>query len=77
MCRLCDLAYSLFYGFTGFISPASCVLILNQYKSPLSTCTILFIRSVTLFTSKLLLKIGLIYEIYSLICYLQEVYSYS
>ena len=44
---LYDSAYPLSYGFTGFISPASCVLILNQYKSPLSTCTILFIRSVT------------------------------
>ena len=36
------------YSFTGFISPAFCVLILTQYKSPFSTCTILLIRSVTL-----------------------------
>ena len=45
---LCDLAYPLSYGFTSSISPASRVLILNQYKSLFSTCTILFIRSVTL-----------------------------
>ena len=46
-CCLYNLAYPSFYGFTGSISPASRVLILNQYKSPLNTCTILFIRSVT------------------------------
>ena len=44
---LYNSAYPLFYSFTSSISPASCTLILNQYKSPLSTCTILFIRSVT------------------------------
>ena len=43
---LYDLAYPLSYSFTSFISSASHVLILNQYKSPFSTCTILFIRSV-------------------------------
>ena len=47
MYHLYDSAYPLSYGFTGFISPASRVLILNQYESPFSTCTILFIRSVT------------------------------
>ena len=44
---LCDSAYPSSYGFTGFISSASCILILTQYKSSFSTCTILFIRSVT------------------------------
>ena len=44
---LCDSAYPSSYGFTGSISSASCVLILTQYKSSLSICTILFIRSVT------------------------------
>ena len=41
------LGYPLSYNFTGSISFISRVLILTQYKSPLSTCTILFIRSVT------------------------------
>ena len=41
------LGYPSSYGSTGFISSASRVLILTQYKSPLSTCTILFIRSIT------------------------------
>ena len=53
------LGYPLFYGFTGFISSASRALILTQYKSPLSTCTILFIRSVTIrFLSFSLLRIS-------------------
>ena len=43
------LGYPSSYGFTGSISPASCVLILTQYKSFFSTCTILLIRSVTLY----------------------------
>ena len=43
---LCDSAYFSSYSFTGFISPASYILILNQYKSPFSTYTILFIRSI-------------------------------
>ena len=47
MCRLCDSAYPSSYSFTGSISPASCALILTQYKSSFSTYTILFIRSVT------------------------------
>ena len=41
------LGYPSSHGFTGSISPASCALILIQYKSSLSTYTILFIRSVT------------------------------
>ena len=40
------LSYPLSYSSTNFISPTSCTLILTQYKSPFSTCTILFIRSV-------------------------------
>ena len=66
-CRLCDLAYPLFYGFTGSISPVSRALILTQYKSPFSTCTILLIRSVTLYAYKFKLltkiKIHLIFYI--------------
>ena len=46
-CMTMWLSYPLSYGSTGFISSASRALILTQYKSPLSTCTILFIRSVT------------------------------
>ena len=41
------LGYPSSYGSTGFISSVSRALILTQYKSLLSTCTILFIRSVT------------------------------
>ena len=41
------LGYPSFHSFTSFISPTFCALILTQYKSFLSTCTILFIRSVT------------------------------
>ena len=41
------LSYPSFYNFTGFISFVSRVLILTQYKSLFSTCTVLFIRSVT------------------------------
>ena len=48
-CMIMWLSYPLSHGFTGSISSVSCALILNQYKSPFSTCTILFIRSVTLF----------------------------
>ena len=40
------LSYPLFYSFTGSISPASCVLILTCFRSCLSICTILFIRSI-------------------------------
>ena len=40
------LSYPSSYSFTGFISSASYVLILTQYKSFFSTCIILFIRSV-------------------------------
>ena len=48
----------LFYSFTGFISPAFYILILTQYKSPFSTYTILFIRSIipTSFSPSLSLK---------------------
>ena len=54
VCSVCGswlvmwLGYPSSYGFTGSISPVSCALILIQYKSIFSTCTILFIRSVTL-----------------------------
>ena len=41
------LSYPLSYGFTSSISPTSYVLIFTQYKSLFSTCTILFIKSVT------------------------------
>ena len=41
------LGYPLSHNFTGFISSTPYILILTQYKSPFSTCTILFIRSVT------------------------------
>ena len=47
ICRLYDSVYPLFYSFTSFISPISYALILNQYKSLFSICTILFIKSVT------------------------------
>ena len=40
------LSYPSSYNFTSFISSASRILILTQYKSLFSTCTILFIRSV-------------------------------
>ena len=43
---LYNLAYSLSYSSTGFISPVSCILILNQYKSSFNTCIILFIKFV-------------------------------
>ena len=49
------LGYPLSYGSTGFISSASCTLILTWYKSLLSTYTILFIRSVTVLLLFLLL----------------------
>ena len=41
------LGYPSSHGSTGSISPAFGALILTQYKSSLSTCTILFIRSGT------------------------------
>ena len=41
-------SYPLSYSFTGFISPASYILILTYLKSRLSICTILFIKSITL-----------------------------
>ena len=53
MCYLCDLAYPSSYSFTGSISPASYTLILTQYKSLFSTCTILLIRSVTKMLNKI------------------------
>ena len=40
------LGYPLSYGSTGSISSVFYVLLLTQYKSFFSTCTILFIRSV-------------------------------
>ena len=55
-CIITWLSYPLSYGFTGFISFVSRVLILTQYKSPFSTCTILFIRSVTGCSWKVLIK---------------------
>ena len=51
------LSYPLSHSFTGFISPASCALILTQYKSPFSTCIILLIRSVTPTPSSLSLSL--------------------
>ena len=51
------LGYLLFYGFTNFINSASCVLILTQYKFPLSICTILFIRFITPTSSSLFLSL--------------------
>ena len=48
ICHLCDLAYPLFYSFTSFINPVFYILILNQYKSPFSIYTILFIRFIIL-----------------------------
>ena len=42
------LGYPSSHGSTGSISPASRALILIQYKFSLSTCTALYIRSVTL-----------------------------
>ena len=45
-CCLYDSAYPSSYSFTSSISPTSRVLILTQYKSSLSTYTILFIRSI-------------------------------
>ena len=68
------LSYPLSYGSTGFISPAFYILILTLYKSPLSTYTILLIRSVTpapfslslflksSFISKLLIR-GILYPV--------------
>ena len=45
------LNYPLSHSFTDSISPVSCILILTQYKSLFSTCTILFIKSITLTSS--------------------------
>ena len=52
------LSYPLSYSFTSSISLVFCVLILNQYKSPFNTYTILFIKFVilTLFSIFLFLK---------------------
>ena len=47
------LSYPLSYGSTGSISPASCILILTQYKSLFSTYMILLIRFITLIPSSL------------------------
>ena len=41
------LSYPLSYNFTSFISSVFCVLILSCFKSYLSICIILFIRSIT------------------------------
>ena len=62
------LSYPLSYGSTGFISFISCVLILTQYKSSLSICTILFIRSVT-FAFKILNLIAFIVTSFSILVY--------
>ena len=51
------LGYPSFYDFTSFISSASRVLILTQYKSFFSTYTILFIKSVILALSSLSLSL--------------------
>ena len=51
------LSYSLFYSFTGSISPVFCVLTANLSKSSLSTCTIWYIRSVTPTPSSLALSL--------------------
>ena len=51
------LGYPLFYGSTGSISSAFYILILTQYKSPFSTYTILFIRSVIPAPSSLFLSL--------------------
>ena len=68
------LGYPSFYSSTGSISPASRILILNQYKSSFSTYKILFIKSITptpfflflflkrLFISKSLTR-GILYSI--------------
>ena len=50
------LSYPLSYSSTGSISPASCTLILTQYKSLFSTYTILFIRFITPTPSSLFLS---------------------
>ena len=56
------LSYPSSYSFTGSINPAFRVLILIQYKFSLSTCTVLYIRSITptSFFLALFLKIILI-----------------
>ena len=51
------LSYPLSYSFTNSISSVSCVLILNQYKSLFSTCTILFIKSITPTPSSIFLSL--------------------
>ena len=50
-------SYPLSYSFTSFISSTFYILILTQYKSSFSTCTILFIRSVTPAPSSLSLSL--------------------
>ena len=55
------LSYPSSHGSTGSISPASCALILIQYKSFFSTCTILFIRSVTAYLSAYLSAYPFVY----------------
>ena len=59
------LSYPSSYGFTGSISPASCVLILICLKSRLSIYTILFIRSIipTPFFLSLSLKSSFIFKL--------------
>ena len=51
------LSYLLSYSFTSSISPAFYILILTYFKSCLSTCTILFIRFITLTLSSLFLSL--------------------
>ena len=51
------LGYPSSYSFISFISSAFYTLILTQYKSFFSTCTILFIRSVTLAPSSISLSL--------------------
>ena len=54
------LSYPSFYNFTGSINPTSRALILIQYKFSLSTCTVLYIKSVTPTPSSLALSLKII-----------------
>ena len=51
------LGYPLFYSFIGSISSIFCALILTQYKSLLSTYTILFIKFIILTFPSLFLSL--------------------
>ena len=56
------LSYPSSHSSTGSISPASRVLILIQYKFSLSTCTALYIRSVTQWWHSITVgEVGLLY----------------